>query len=36
MDIVILAVGIVNIALLIFLIVRKSSASGEPPPVRPL
>ena len=31
MDIVILAVGIVNIALLIFLIVRKSSASGEPP-----
>ena len=31
MDIVILAVGIVNIALLIFLIVRKSSASGELP-----
>ena len=31
MDIVILAVGIVNIALLIFLIVKKSSASGEPP-----
>ena len=30
MDIVILAVGIVNIALLIFLIVKKSSASGEP------
>ncbi len=31
MDIVILAVGIVNIALLIFLIVKKSSASGELP-----